>query len=231
MKLQFLKAEWLHLIMANYSVNPEVLTEYVPFGTEIDTHNGVCYVSLVAFLFQNTKILGLKIPGHINFEEVNLRFYVRPISNPTERSVTFIKEIVPVKTIPLIANSFFKENYVSMEMGHNIEHSSVNYSWGSDSSFQVAYTEKPSIPPSGSVEEFISEHYYGFTKNGTKTIKYYVTHPQWKVAPASSHSINVNFESNYGKAFSMLNNTIPSSVFYAQGSEVAVSFPSRLKNA
>ena len=162
---------------------------------------------------------------------MNLRFYVRPISNPTERSVTFIKEIVPVKTIPFVANLFFKENYVTMNMDHKIEHSSVSYSWGNDNSFQVSYSENPSIPSSGSVEEFISEHYYGFTKNGTKTIKYYVTHPQWKVAPASSHSINVNFESNYGNPFSFLNNTNPSSVFYAQGSEVSVSFPSRLKNA
>jgi|SaaInlStandDraft_1057018.scaffolds.fasta_scaffold169799_1 uncharacterized protein len=229
--MQFLKAEWLHLIMANYAVSPELLREYVPFGTEIDTHNEVCYVSLVAFLFQNTKILGLKIPGHINFEEVNLRFYVRPISNPTERSVTFIKEIVPVKTIPLVANSFFKENYVAMNMGHKIEHSSVSYSWGTDSSFKVSYSDKPSIPSSGSVEEFISEHYYGFTKNGIKTIKYYVTHPQWKVAPASDYSVNVNFESEYGKSFSILNSIKPSSVFYAKGSEVSVSFPSRLKNA
>jgi uncharacterized protein YqjF (DUF2071 family) len=36
-------------------------------------------VSLVGFLFQNTRLRSIPIPFHRIFEEVNLRFYVRHI--------------------------------------------------------------------------------------------------------------------------------------------------------
>ena len=35
------------------------------------------YVSLVGFRFLNTRVLGVSIPFHRDFDEVNLRFYVR----------------------------------------------------------------------------------------------------------------------------------------------------------
>ncbi|MFK8102402.1 MAG: DUF2071 domain-containing protein, partial [Saprospiraceae bacterium] len=75
--MSFLTAEWRKLAMANYAVSEEVLQPYLPAHTVLDQWNGVCYVSLIGFLFVNTKVLRLKIPRHVNFEEVNLRFYVR----------------------------------------------------------------------------------------------------------------------------------------------------------
>ncbi|RYG04007.1 MAG: DUF2071 domain-containing protein, partial [Chitinophagaceae bacterium] len=77
----FLQAEWRKLIMANYVVNPELLRKYLPYKTELDLWEGNCFVSLVGFMFLNTTVKGFKIPFHINFEEVNLRFYVRHKSN------------------------------------------------------------------------------------------------------------------------------------------------------
>jgi len=67
----FLNAQWKNLIMANYEVNPAVLGKYLPYKTELDTWNGRHYVSLVGFMFLDTKVLGIKIPFHVNFEEVN----------------------------------------------------------------------------------------------------------------------------------------------------------------
>jgi len=229
-RFQFLKADWLDLIMANYAVDPISIKEYVPAGTELDFHEGICYISLVAFMFKNTKILGLKIPYHINFEEVNLRFYVKPINNPEERSVAFIKEIVPSKIIPIVANGFFKENYISLPMSHLINSEEVHYYWGENNknSFSVKHGVKPDIPVAGSIEEFITEHYFGFTKNGDSTIKYYVTHPQWKVSVAEDYEIKVDFPKVYGDDFSFLNKMKPVNVCYAVGSEVSVSFPSKL---
>jgi uncharacterized protein YqjF (DUF2071 family) len=32
---------------------------------------------MVGFVFKDTRVLGIKWPFHVNFEEVNLRFYVR----------------------------------------------------------------------------------------------------------------------------------------------------------
>ena len=95
-KSKFLTAEWRKLILANYAIDPEILAPFAPKGTELDFFNGTCYVSLVGFMFLNTKILGLSIPFHKNFEEFNLRFYVkRKTTEGWQRGVVFIKEIVP----------------------------------------------------------------------------------------------------------------------------------------
>ncbi|MGK0323247.1 MAG: hypothetical protein ACJAR4_001282, partial [Psychroserpens sp.] len=75
--MTFLKAYWKNLILINYEVDPKLLEPYVPLGTELDSYNGKYFVSIVGFLFMDTKVLGIKLPFHINFEEVNLRFYVQ----------------------------------------------------------------------------------------------------------------------------------------------------------
>ena len=83
---KFLTAEWRDLIMANYEVDSSLLVPLVPAGTEIDLHEGRCFVSLVGFMFLNTRVLRVPVPFHINFEEVNLRFYVkRSTVNRTRR--------------------------------------------------------------------------------------------------------------------------------------------------
>ncbi|HEV8147067.1 MAG TPA: DUF2071 domain-containing protein, partial [Bryobacteraceae bacterium] len=73
----FLSAVWRDLVMLNYQVDPALLREFVPTGTELDTFEGRTYVSLVGFRFLGTRVRGIRIPFHQNFEEVNLRFYVR----------------------------------------------------------------------------------------------------------------------------------------------------------
>lgn len=72
--MNFLKAEWRKLAIFNYEIDPEILIPYLPAGTELDFYRGTCYVSLIGFMFMNTRLLGLTIPFHRNFEEVNLRF-------------------------------------------------------------------------------------------------------------------------------------------------------------
>ncbi len=102
----FLKAEWRKLVMANYAVDPALLMNYLPNKTELDFWNGTCYVSLVGFMFQNTKVMGIKIPFHVDFEEVNLRFYVRyKDAGEWKRGVVFIKEIVPKPMLKIVANT------------------------------------------------------------------------------------------------------------------------------
>jgi len=228
--MNFLNAEWVDLILANYVVEPEILSTFVPEKTTLDYHENKCYLSLVAFMFRQTRILGCPIPYHINFEEVNLRFYVKPNYDYSERSVTFIKEIVPLKTIPFVANNFFKENYVALPMSHKISHPNISYSWGKylTNTFSVSFSNTPEIPQRGSTEEFITEHYFGFTKNGSETIRYKVNHPQWKVSGIESYSIKVNFSEVCGDEFAFLNSSVPENVCYAVGSKVGVSFPSKL---
>ncbi|MBS1514560.1 MAG: DUF2071 domain-containing protein [Bacteroidetes bacterium] len=227
----FLTAFWKNLIMANYEISPDALTEFVPAKTELDYFNSKCYISLVGFMFLDTKIMGMKIPFHTNFEEVNLRFYVKYKSgNEWKRGVTFIKEIVPKFFIELVANNIYSEKYDSMPMKNelSIHDGKINtgYFWQHNNNwnFIKAETEKESfLAAENSEEEFITEHYWGYTKvSDSKTSEYEVEHPKWKLHNVSRYEVNCDFSNLYGKRFSFLQNQKPSSVFLAEGSEVIV---------
>lgn len=227
----FLKGEWRKLIMANYVVDPALLSTHLPAHTEIDFWNARCYVSLVGFMFVNTHVLGIKVPFHINFEEVNLRFYVRHKNKGEwKRGVVFIKEIVPRSALTFIANTLYHENYETMPMGHVWENASdklhIEYSWKKVrwNRFQVTASASLAKIVTGSEEEFITEHYWGYTKvNTSKTLEYPVEHPRWMVHPMMEYAINVDFGDVYGDRFAFLKTEKPTSVFLAQGSEICVN--------
>ncbi|MFT4093914.1 MAG: DUF2071 domain-containing protein [Niabella sp.] len=226
----FLKAEWRRLAMANYAVDPSVLQPYLPYKTELDLWKNACFVSLVGFMFLNTRLLGIKVPGHVNFEEVNLRFYVRyKENNKWKRGVVFIKEIVPKPALAFVANTLYHENYEAMSMKHfwtsEAEKLSVSYSWKKRDWHLLTVTAHkiPHDIEAGSGAEFITEHYWGYTKiNRSKTSEYEVQHPRWQVYDVLDYKINVNFGVLYGKAFSFLSRLQPTSVFLAEGSFIEV---------
>ncbi len=232
MKRIFLTAQWKNLILLNYEVEPEVLLPYVPQGTELDFFEGKTYVSLVGFLFQNIKVKGLKIPFHVNFEEVNLRFYVkRNQGNEVKRGVCFIKEIVPRRAIVFIANIIYKENYVCLKMQHLINEEQVLYRWYFNKQWHyitVALEDTLALPEKDSLAEFITEHYWGYSSGGKQTIEYQVGHPTWEVASLNNFDIKVNYEHLYGSKLSKALLTGPASVIFAKGSEVIVYEGSRL---
>ena len=229
--MSFLKAEWRKLAIANYKIDQYQLTDYLPFGTEIDLWEGNCFISLVGFMFKNTKLLGIKVPFHVNFEEVNLRFYVKRFENGEwKRGVVFIKEIVPKKALTIVANTIFNENYETMPMTHNwiemVDKRVVEYRWKKaevENSFKIqASIEEYEIQPN-SETEFITEHYWGYAKvNEEKSNEYEVTHPKWNVYKVENYEINVNFGVVYNKDFEFLNSMKPHSVMLAEGSEITV---------
>ena len=226
----FLKAEWRKLAMANYSVEKKILKKYLPPKTEPDLWNGTCYISLVGFMFLNTKIKGIKIPFHTDFEEVNLRFYVRyKDGGEWKRGVVFIKEIVPRHALTLVANTVYNENYETMPMKHiwEIKDDSliVEYRWKKEgwNSIKVAAETHTQILEEGSEAEFITEHYWGYTKTRKGgTSEYGVEHPRWDIYNVKEHSIEVDFGSIYGPDFGFLGLESPKSVFLAEGSEIKV---------
>ncbi|WP_412468913.1 YqjF family protein [Pedobacter sp. KLB.chiD] len=226
----FLTAEWRKLALAQYTVDQKILLKYLPPHTELDTWDGKYYVSLVGFMFKNVKLRGFSIPLHTNFEEVNLRFYVRyQDGEEWKRGVVFIKEIVPLPAITFVANTIYKENYQTLPMRHvwitQENQLEVDYLWKNKTwnSFEViAHAQAEEITP-GSEEEFITEHYWGYTKIGhNKTAVYGVEHPRWQTYPVKSYKINVDFGINYGKDFAFLNHARPDSVFLAEGSAIKV---------
>lgn len=228
---KFLTAQWLRLIMANYEVDPVILQPFVPAITELDTWNGRTYVSLVGFLFHDTRVLGIRVPFHITFPEVNLRFYVRYKENEeVKRGVVFIKEIVPRQAITFIANTLFKENYVTLPMKtfvHTTEQlQQVGYSWKFKNHWnklevQTSLKKFPIQP--GSEEEFITEHYWGYSHiNENMCGEYQVAHPSWDVYPVDKYTIDCDFGQLYGPAFTSLKDQKPLSVFLAEGSDISV---------
>jgi uncharacterized protein YqjF (DUF2071 family) len=231
MTRSFLSAEWRNLIMANYLIDPVILKKHLPCRTELDEFEGNYYISLVGFLFHNTKVMGISFPYHNSFEEVNLRFYVRYKEEHTwKRGVVFLKEIVPKRMISFIANTIYGENYVRLPMKHTWKLTSnsfnVGYEWktkGEWNHIRVVSQKEPIEIINGSAEEFITEHYWGYTQiNDQCTGLYEVQHPKWRVHPVISYSISCNTELLYGKEFAEAMAGPPASVFLAEGSPIQV---------
>lgn len=227
---KFLTAEWRKLAMFNYAVDPGLLIEYLPPKTEIDYWDNTCYVSLVGFMFLNTKLKGVSIPFHTRFPEVNLRFYVRyKDQDGWRRGVVFIKEIVPMPALTIVANMVYSEKYETMKMKHAWKDTStalhVSYEWlkGKWNSMSVEADPRQTAIQAGSEEEFITEHYWGYTKlTQESSSEYQVEHPRWNVYSVKSYNVAVDFGNVYKKSFDFLRSENPKSVFLAEGSEIVV---------
>jgi len=225
----FLHTEWRKLIMINYEVNPDLLQPYLPYGTTLDSWNGKCFVSVVGFKFINTKVKGIKFPFHIDFEQVNLRFYVkRKDGEATRHGVVFIKEIIDKPIVKWVANSLYKENYERLPMKSNWleskENLNVNYQWkiaGKWNEIEVNSGNQLVEVEENSEEQFISEHYWGYIQiNDKKSYEFQVEHEPWKVYSINRTKIDIDFKSVYGESFDLLRSQTPSSILLAEGSEV-----------
>lgn len=228
----FLTAKWKNLILINYAVRPDLMKNYVPDGFLPDTFNNYAYLSLVAFDFLDTKVKGIKFPFHINFPEINLRFYIK---NKKRRGVIFIREFVPKIFIQYIANIFYNENYLAIPMSSNTHISdTINITHKikfSGKFYEInAEAEKNSfLPHENSLEHFLKEHKWGFVKNKNSSVSVYeVYHPAWNVYKVKNFQTDFNFKSIYGKEFAFLNDITPQSVFLAEGSEIKVFIASEI---
>ena len=231
----FVTAEWRYLAMLNYPVDREILRPLAPPGTELDLWDGEAYLSLVGFLFLNTRILGVAVPFHQNFEEVNLRFYVRhKAQGEWRRGVVFVKEFVPRRAIAGVARAVYNENYATASMTHSIDSSggflrpggTVAYTWRAREGrgrIAVRTAGEARLPAQGSHEEYIAEHNWGYSvqrNGGTK--EYRVEHPPWKVWNSQSAEFDGDVESLYGDRFVDCLSAPPRSAFVADGSAVTV---------
>jgi len=231
----FLTAEWRHLAMLNFEIDPRILRPLAPAGTELDNWRGKTLVSLVGFLFLNTRILGAAIPGHRDFEEVNLRFYVRrKASDGWRRAVVFVKEIVPRIAIAWMARALYGENYMALPMRHHIEQDAggaagrqtVSYAWqfrGQENRMELSAHGQAGAVTAGSDVEFITEHYWGYARRrGGRTTEYRVEHPRWRVCMATATRLECDVAGLYGNQFVESLQSPPASAFLAEGSKVTV---------
>jgi uncharacterized protein len=227
----FLAAEWRYLAMLNYEVEASLLLPFVPNGTELDRWNGKVFVSLVGFRFLKTRVLGLTIPFHSNFDEVNLRFYVRrQIGDEVRRGVVFIREIVPRWAIAFVARTFYNENYVALPMAHEIRGAdssglSVAYRWRTKTwnAVRLAVQGKPELAQDSSQEQFITEHFWGYAAQADGgCVEYRVTHPAWRVWSALRADFEGDVAGLYGSDMAAVLRGAPASAFLAEGSAVTV---------
>ena len=233
----FLTAEWRKLIMAQYAIDPDILAPFLPAGLELDMHRSTCFVSLVGFLFDRVRLKGVPIPFHARFEEVNLRFYVkRPMPDGTHRrGVVFLSEIVPKPAITLVARTLYGEAYSTARTRHSWTMAEnaldIRYDWRHRGHWQTVSVQASPTPVDierGSVEEFITEHYWGYTRRrkvfgrASSTGEYGVAHPRWKVYPVHTIGVDADFGSLYGPAFADLTSKQADNVLLAEGSQIAI---------
>jgi uncharacterized protein len=229
----FLSAEWRDLVMLNYEVQPGILRQYVPHGVELDAFEGRTFVSLVGFQFLRAKLSGfLAVPFHSNFEEVNLRFYVprREGGGEERRGVVFIRELVPRVAIAALARLMYGEKYDACPMEHRIEGTGVGiaaeYRWewrGKRFLLNAGADGEPARVAEGSMENFITEHYWGYSAKGaSETIEYRVSHEPWRVWVSENAKFEGDGEALYGSGFGEILRRAPDSAFIAEGSPVLV---------
>jgi uncharacterized protein YqjF (DUF2071 family) len=226
----FLTANWRYLAMLNFAIDPKILQPLLPSGTELDFHNGRTFLSVVGFLFLDTRVIGLRIPLHRDFEEVNLRFYVRRKSaDEWRRGVVFVRELVPRQAIAIVARTFYAEPYSALPMRHALEHKEgrllAEYQWRRGRRWEtlaMTASGEPRKAAHGSHEEFITEHYWGYTARRSGSSEYRVEHPRWRLWTAETTKFDADVATLYGPQFVEPLAATPASGFIAEGSHIEV---------
>lgn len=230
-----LTAEWRNLVMLNYEVDPAAVEPFVPRGVELDFEDGRTYVSLVGFQFLRTRFFGLAVPFHMNFVEVNLRFYIRRRApEGWRRGVVFIRELAPRRAVALVANMLYGERYLTVPMSHAIIFGTepedpptyVEYGWRyRGAPYLISLdTAGPAQPlETGTHPEFIAEHYWGYSSlSRGRGKEYQVAHPTWSISPAAATQVEGDLAPLYGKPFAECLQKKPVSAFWVNGSPVRV---------
>jgi uncharacterized protein YqjF (DUF2071 family) len=230
----FLTARWSNLFLATYAVPPALLEKRLPPGLHLDTRDGSAFVSLVAFEFLDTRVLGIPWPGYRNFAELNLRCYVhrRLPDGKEERGVQFIREFVPQRLVAWMARWLYNEPYLAapltgtrQEDGETITMDYRLRFAGREHRITVTGAKPAFRPAETSDEHFFKEHRWGFgtTRRG-QALRYEVDHPTWDVYRVLSHQLDFDWKLVYGPEWEFLGQASPYSTVLAVGSPVRV-FP------
>jgi uncharacterized protein YqjF (DUF2071 family) len=244
-----LTAHWRDLLLLNFRAPVAAIEPFVPAGTEPDMHEGQAWLSIVGFRFRDTRLFRVRFPRHVDFDEINLRFYVsRTVGAELRRGVVFIREIVPRRAVTLIANRWYNENYVTRPMRSTINIAggslapgdTLEYAWRSNSSLFrfrspqarwnriAACVAAPlALPPAGSLDEFLVEHYWGYVRGG-QTREYRVAHPAWRVASANNVVWDCDLPATYDTPLAQYLAVPPANALIAEGSRVEIFAGRRL---
>ncbi|MES3034265.1 MAG: DUF2071 domain-containing protein [Gemmatimonadota bacterium] len=234
----FLTASWRHLLFANYEADRALVQRFVPRGTELDLLDGRALVSIVGFRFLDTRLLGVPVPWHRDFDEVNLRAYARrKVDGRWERGVVFVRELVPRPAIAWTARLAYNEPYRAVPMRHKIamdagSGGTLRYEWRQAGAWHAvagAVRGAPGPIDPDSPTGFITEHYLGYTgQRSGGTVEYRVAHPRWNVWERAEVALQCDVRAVYGPEWCDALGAAPWSAFVCDGAPVTISFPRRL---
>jgi uncharacterized protein YqjF (DUF2071 family) len=227
----FLAARWSYLALVTYEVDPALVRAYAHPACEPESRDGRALVSLVGFLFEDCRVLGIHWPGYTRFPEVNLRFYVR---HRQERGVGFVRELVPQRLVAFLARTLYNEPYADVPGLSGVvteEDAAVRVRYAIPDSGRIHRLEvraepHASVPPEESLEQALKEQRWGFGRGRRgELIRYEVRHPPWEVFPVRDVVLDVDYGRLYGPDWACLDRERPLSVILARGSAVEVSPP------
>lgn len=227
--MPFLTARWTNLCLLTYAVPPKLLAPRVPPGLELDIRDGQAFVSLVAFDFADTRVLGVSWPGYRAFAELNLRYYVR---HHGERGVVFLREIVARRAVACVARALYNEPYAVAPLSTHVCESTSTIAierrlvWAGRTHTLSVTGGKPAtcLVDSGDAHFFTELRWgFGVDRRG-RTIRYEVEHPQWETYRVESHTLQLNWAEVYGQQWRFLQHQAPRSVVFALGSAVSLFF-------
>ncbi len=229
----FLSAEWRDLLLVNYAAPTDLLARHLPAGVELDLYQGRALVSLVGFRFLHTRLLGrVPVPFHVNFDELNLRFYVlrRMPDGEVRRGVVFVREYVPRFAIATTARLLYQEPYVAVPMRHRLaldgKAKEVEYAVRVEGAWHAlsGRAEGPAFSVTEDPEaDFIVEHYWGYTRRTAEvTGEYRVVHVPWHVQRVSGAALRRRSVSRLRPGVAAVLSQPPVSAMLADGSPVKV---------
>lgn len=237
MKDIFLTCQWKNLAIVNYEVDPSLLLPFVPAGTELDSFQGKMLVTILGFQYEHARLKGISVPGHASFSEINLRFYVkRKLGGHQRRGVCFIKELVSLPAVSLIANICYSESFQTVLVDSIVEQKALGIyaQYCIKQKDKISNIDMMTLGPwkdveSGSIQEFILDHCFAYSsaRNG-RVMEYFIERPAWRYQNVSFVSVDINAKSLYGCVFSSILKQSPHSAFFVDGSNICVSHPRRL---
>ncbi|ELR70681.1 protein YqjF [Fulvivirga imtechensis AK7] len=203
--------EWNNVIFLHWQVARKKLREFVPEELEFDTHEGQCWVSLVAFTMNKVRFRNLPpFPPVSDFHEVNIRTYVK-MNNSS--GVYFLSMEGAKKLSCKIAKmtSVLPYRYSKMERD-KYTYTSKNQVY--DDHFNIRY-DIGQIDEKDPLGIWLTERYALFQDSGPDIFKYQVHHQPWPLYTLHIHELEVSY-----KRFYTLLTGVPARAHYSPGVSV-----------
>jgi uncharacterized protein YqjF (DUF2071 family) len=198
-------------------------------------------LSLVAFHFADNRVLGVPIPFAREYDQINLRFYVRRRleDGGWRRGVVFLRELAPAKPVVAGARFVYGERYDCVPVTARVRPPGAAGTRGGRAVYRwrdrhqvhrlaVDFHGPAALPGPGSLEDFLTDRHFGYVSAERATREYRVDHPPWRVWPATDARLSHGIADAFGRRFERALDRAPLSAFVAEGSRMELHRPHAL---